>query len=39
MLVPIVLFVAKWVAVIAIAVIAVAALVFLFIERDRPAHE
>ena len=38
-LVPIVWFVAKWVAVIAIALIAVAALVFLFMERDRPAHE
>jgi len=38
-LVPIVWFVAKWVAIIAIAVIAVVALVFLFLERDRTAPD
>ena len=38
-LVPIVWFVAKWVAIIAIALLAVAALVFLFMERDHTAQE
>jgi hypothetical protein len=34
-LVPIVLFVAKWTAITAIVILAVVALVFLFLERDR----
>ena len=38
-LVPIVWFVAKWVAVVAIAVTAIIALIFLFTERDRTAPE
>jgi len=38
-LVPIVLLIAKWVAIIAIALIAVVALVFLFLERDHGAPD
>lgn len=34
-LVPVVLFIAKWTAITAIVVLAVVALIFLFIERDR----
>jgi len=37
-LVPIVWIVAKWAAILAIALIAVGALVFLFMERDRSPH-
>ncbi|MBV8081145.1 MAG: hypothetical protein JO186_12320 [Actinobacteria bacterium] len=38
-LVPIVWFAAKWAAILAIALIAVAALVFLFMERDHAPQE
>ena len=38
-LVPIVWFLAKTAAIIAIAIIAVVALIYLFTERDRAAHE
>ena len=34
-LVPVVLFIAKWTAITAIVILAVVALVFLFLERDR----
>jgi hypothetical protein len=37
-LVPVVWFIARWVAITAIAVIAVVALIFLFMERDRSPH-
>ncbi len=38
-LVPIVWFIAKWVAVITIAILAVVALIFLFLERDHTAPQ